>query len=235
MAPITVKDVLVTFFMSEKCYEAFFVNVSPTVSCLTMVLGRVGGFWILFEVLLAQLIQMLTILWRGSADGLSLTAVLVQLYAFSCPVVFAVARSLPPVAWAERFFQMTETAAIVLIILRFHGDTLRGVLLLFIHCALVVLLVNNTSALFIYKMQDSVLPALILSKFIQARANYCNGHTGQLSRASLILSLGSALGKTLNYWYPDRIVENLLHIVLVFISLVLTIQLHYYRRKKKNE
>lgn len=211
------------------------MNFTLNVLCLKMVLGRVGGFGILFEVLFAQLVQMLTILWRGSAEGLSLTAVLLQLYAFSCPVVMAVARSLPPVAWAEKCLQMVEAAAIVLIILRFHVGTLRGFLLLFIHCALVVLLVNNASASLIFKMQDSVLPALVLSKFIQARANYCNGHTGQLSRASLILSLCSALGQMMNYWHSDRIVENLLHILLVLISLVLPVQLHYYRRKKKNE
>uniref|UniRef100_A0A8C6SCT9 Mannose-P-dolichol utilization defect 1a n=1 Tax=Neogobius melanostomus TaxID=47308 RepID=A0A8C6SCT9_9GOBI len=233
MGTPTIKDVLVTFFMSEKCYQEFFVNFRLDVYCLKMVLGRVGGFWILFEVLLAQLLQLLTILWRGSAEGLSLTAVLLQLYAFSCPVVFAVTRNFPSVAWAEKFFLMAETAAVILVILRFRGDTLRGVLLLFVHCALVVLLVNYAPVSLIFKMQDSILPAVVLSKLIQAKANYCNGHTGQLSRPSLILSLGGALGRAFNYWNPDNIVENLLHIVLVCVSVVLPIQLHYYRRTKR--
>lgn len=236
MARPTMKDVLVTFFMSEQCYVEFFVNSRLEVSCLKMVLSRVSGFWILFEVLLAQILQLLTVLWWGSAEGLSLTAVLLQLYAFSCPVLLAVVHNLPPVAWAERFLLMAETAAIVLIILRFRGHSLHGVLLLFLHCAMVVLLVKYASVSLILIMQDSILPAIVLSKLIQARANYYNGHTGQLSRPSLILSLGGALGKMLNYWNPAHIVENLLHIVLVCVSCVLPIQLHYYRRsKRKNE
>lgn len=229
------KDILVTFFMSERCYGEFFVNFRLDVSCLKMVLARLGGFWILFEVLLAQLLQLFTVLWWRSAEGLSLTAVLFQLYAFSCPVVFAVTHSLAPVAWAEKFILMAETAAIGLVILRFRGDSLRGVLFIFVYGALCVLLVRYAPALLIFKMQDSILPAIVLSKLIQARVNYCNGHTGQLSRPSLILSLFGALGKMINYWYPDRAVETLLHIALVCISFVLLIQLHYYRRIKKNK
>lgn len=235
MATSIMKDVLVTFFMSEKCYGEFFVNFRLDVYCLKMVLARVGGFWILFEVLLAQLLQLLKILWRGSAEGLSLTAVLLQLYAFSCPVVLAVSHNLPHMAWAEKFFLMAETAAIVLVILRFRGDFVRGVLLLFIHCTLVVLLVNYAPGSLIFKMQDSILPTIVLSKLIQVRTNYYNGHTGQLSRPSLILSLGGALGKMFNYWSPDRIVENLLHIMLVCVSIVLPTQLHYYRKSRKDK
>lgn len=235
MASPTMKDVLVTFFMSEKCYVELFVNFRPDVSCLKMVLLRVSGYWIPFEVLLAQVLQLLTLLWRGRAEGLNLASFLLQLYAFSCPVLLAVTHDLPPAAFAERFLLMAETAVIVLIILRFRGDTFRGMLLLFLHGSLVVLLVNYVPVSLIFKMQDSILPSLVLSRLIQARTNYRNGDTGELSRPSLILSLGGALGKMLNYWNPEKIVENLLHVALVCASLVLPIQLHYYRWRKKNE
>lgn len=43
----------------------------------------------------AQLLQLLRILWSGSAEGLSLVSVLMQLYAFSCPVAYAVANNFP--------------------------------------------------------------------------------------------------------------------------------------------
>ncbi|PWA22917.1 hypothetical protein CCH79_00001999 [Gambusia affinis] len=39
--------------------------------------------------------QLLKLLWRGSAEGLSLTAFLLQLYALSCPVVYAAANNFP--------------------------------------------------------------------------------------------------------------------------------------------
>lgn len=237
MASPTMKDVLTTFFMSEKCYTELLVNYRLDMYCLKMVLARAGGFWILFEVLLAQLLQLLTVLWWRSTEGLSLTSLLLQLYAFSCPVLLAVIHNLPASACAEKFLLMVETAAIVLHMLYFRGHFLRGVLLLSLHCVLIVLLVNYASVSLVFKMQDTTLPALVLSKLIQARANYCDEQTGQLSRPSLILSLGGALGKMMNYWNPDKIVENLLHVVLVCVSFILPIQLHYYKRinKMKNE
>ncbi|XP_055004426.1 mannose-P-dolichol utilization defect 1 protein-like isoform X2 [Boleophthalmus pectinirostris] len=196
-----------------------------------MVLSKVAGFWILFDVLLAQLLQLLTVLWRGRADGLSLTSVLLQLYAFSCPVVFAVRHNFPLEAWAERLFLLIETASIFLLMLRYQGDTLRGVRLLLSHCALIFLLVTYTASSLISKMQDTILPAIILSKLLQARANYYNGHTGELSRPSLILSLGGALGKTLNYWDSYIIVESLFHTVSACLSFVLVVQMFYYMRQ----
>ncbi|XP_033834194.1 mannose-P-dolichol utilization defect 1 protein-like [Periophthalmus magnuspinnatus] len=239
MTTPTVKDVLVTFFMSEKCYEDFFVNFLVHVSCLKMVLSKVAGFWILFDVLLAQLLQLLTVLWRGRADGLSLTSVLLQLYAFSCPILFAVRHNFPLEAWAERLFLLIQTAAIVLLMLRYQGNTLHGVMLLLSHCALIFLLITYAASSLISKMQDTILPAIILSKLIQTRANYCNEHTGQLSSPSLILSLGGALGKSLNYWDSYVIVESLLHTVSACLSFALVIQMFYYRRHRtkmnKNE
>lgn len=43
----------------------------------------------------AQTPQLLKILWRGSAEGLSVASFLLQLYALSCPVVYAVAHNFP--------------------------------------------------------------------------------------------------------------------------------------------
>lgn len=43
----------------------------------------------------AQGLQLLKILWKGSAVGLSLSSALLQLYALSCPVVYAMANNFP--------------------------------------------------------------------------------------------------------------------------------------------
>lgn len=42
-----------------------------------------------------QLPQLLKILWRRSAAGLSLASALLQLYACTCPVLYAAANSFP--------------------------------------------------------------------------------------------------------------------------------------------
>lgn len=43
----------------------------------------------------AQGLQLLKILWKGNAAGLSLTSALLQLYALSCPVLDAMANNFP--------------------------------------------------------------------------------------------------------------------------------------------
>lgn len=47
------------------------------------------------SISVAQGLQLLKILWKGSAVGLSLTSALLQLYALSCPVLYAMANNFP--------------------------------------------------------------------------------------------------------------------------------------------
>ncbi|XP_068457454.1 mannose-P-dolichol utilization defect 1 protein-like [Clinocottus analis] len=194
MATSTVKDFLVTYLMPEICYERIFVNLHVHVPCLKLITTRIVGFWILLDALLAQLPQLLTILWRRSAEGLSLTAALLQLYAFSCPVVYAVANNYPLFAWAERLFTLAQTAAIVFLILHYRGDTLTGILVLLTYGGVLLLLGSYAAAAVASVMQASSLAALIASKVLQATANHCNGHTGQLSTVSVLLSWAGSLG-----------------------------------------
>ncbi|XP_040006176.1 mannose-P-dolichol utilization defect 1 protein-like isoform X2 [Xiphias gladius] len=169
-------------------------SATAKVPCLRFVLNRSAGFWMLLDTFLAQLPQLLKILWRGSADGLSLPSVLLQLYAFSCPVLYAMANSVPLFAWAERLFTLAQTAAIVFLILRYRGDTLRGMLFLLAYSGVMFLLGSYAAAAVVSVIQASSLAALIGSKVLQAGTNYCNGHTGQLSTLSVLLTWAGSLG-----------------------------------------
>ncbi|KAF3840715.1 hypothetical protein F7725_006577 [Dissostichus mawsoni] len=169
MAPSAFKNFLVTFLMPEKCYERFFVNFHMN----------------------AQLPQLLKILWRRSADGLSLTSALLQLYAFSCPVVYAIAHHFPLFAWGERLITLSQTAAIVFLIVYYRGQTLTGILFLLAFGGAVFLLASYAAAAVVSAMQASSLPALIASK---AGTNHSNDSTGQLSSLSVLLSWAGSLG-----------------------------------------
>ncbi|KAM8899757.1 mannose-P-dolichol utilization defect 1 protein-like isoform 4-T4 [Spinachia spinachia] len=164
------------------------------VSCLKFIMNRIVGIWIILDTFLAQLPQLLKILWRRNAEGLSLTSVLLQLYAFSCPVVYAMANNYPLFAWAERLVTLAQTAAIVFLILHYRGDTLSGMVLLLLYGAAMFLLGSFAAAAVVSMMQASSLAALITSKVLQARTNQCHGHTGQLSSLSVLLSWAGSLG-----------------------------------------
>ncbi|KAM8899759.1 mannose-P-dolichol utilization defect 1 protein-like isoform 6-T6 [Spinachia spinachia] len=194
MASSSLKDLLVTYLMPEKCYERIFVNFDMNVSCLKFIMNRIVGIWIILDTFLAQLPQLLKILWRRNAEGLSLTSVLLQLYAFSCPVVYAMANNYPLFAWAERLVTLAQTAAIVFLILHYRGDTLSGMVLLLLYGAAMFLLGSFAAAAVVSMMQASSLAALITSKVLQARTNQCHGHTGQLSSLSVLLSWAGSLG-----------------------------------------
>ncbi|XP_070774185.1 mannose-P-dolichol utilization defect 1 protein-like [Enoplosus armatus] len=240
MASSPVKQFLVTYLMPEKCYEELCDNFHLHVPCLTFALNRTFGFWILLDTFLAQLPQLLKILWRGSAAGLSLTSVLLQLYAFSCPVVYAMANNFPLFAWGERLFTLAQTAAIVFLILHYRGDTLKGVLFLLAYSGVIFLLGFYAAAAVISAMQASSLAALIASKGLQAGTNYCNGHTGQLSTVSVVLSWAGSLGVIfVSLQETGSSFATLSHTLSACLSCVLLTQVLCYRgsttTKKKSE
>ncbi|KAM4547136.1 mannose-P-dolichol utilization defect 1 protein-like [Fundulus diaphanus] len=192
MSPL--KDLLVGRLMPEKCYEELFVRFHLHAPCLKFVLNKIVGFWIILDAFLAQVPQLLKILWTGSAEGLSLTSFLLHLYALSCPVVFAAALNFPFFAWAERLFTLAQTATIVFLILHYRHETLKGVLLLLGYGGVMLLLGSYAAVAVVEVMHTSTVAAFILSKVVQTVTNYHNGHTGQLSTLSVLLSLGGSLG-----------------------------------------
>ncbi|XP_056267319.1 mannose-P-dolichol utilization defect 1 protein-like [Pseudoliparis swirei] len=224
MATSTVKDFLVTHLMPEKCYERIVVNLHVHVPCLKLISTRIFGFWILLDALLAPTAQLLTILWRRSAEGLSLTSVLLQLYAFSCPVVYAAANNFPFFAWGDRLFILAQTAATVFLILHYRSHTLRGMLVLWAYGGVIFLLVSYAAAAVASVMQASSLTALIASKVLQVRTNHCNGHTGQLATLSVFLSCTGSLGIFVSLQETESLFTTLSHALSAGLSFVLLVQ-----------
>ncbi|KAE8288173.1 Mannose-P-dolichol utilization defect 1 protein [Larimichthys crocea] len=197
------RQFLVSFLMPEKCYEEIFVNIHMH----------------------AQLSQLLKILWKGGAAGLSLTSALLQLYAFSCPVLYAAALNFPLFAWTERLVTLAQTAAIVFLILFHGGETLKGLLFLVAYAAVMLLLGSWLPAAVASWMQTSSPAALIASKALQARTNYCNEHTGQLSTLSVSLSCAGSLGVLFtSLQETGSLLSTLSHILSACLSCVLLVQ-----------
>ncbi|KAI3373130.1 hypothetical protein L3Q82_006455 [Scortum barcoo] len=218
MATSPIKEFLVSYLMPEKCYEEIFVNFH----------------------LHAQLPQLLKILWRGSAAGLSLSSAFLQLYAFSCPAVYAMANNFPFFAWSERLFTLAQTSAIVFLILHYRGDTLRGLLFILAYIGVMFFLGSYAAVAVVSAMQASSLAAVIASKGLQARTNHCNGHTGQLSTLSVVLSWAGSLGVVfVSLQETGRSFATLSHTLSASLSCILLVQVLSSRSstdtKKKSE
>ncbi|XP_077449173.1 mannose-P-dolichol utilization defect 1 protein-like [Stigmatopora argus] len=194
MSTSPIKDFLVINFMPEKCYVELFFNFNLHVPCLTLVLKKILGIWILLDIVFAQLLQLLKILWRRNAEGLSPASILLQLYSSSGPVLFAMTHNFPILAWCERLFLTIQTAVILFLILHYRGQSKEGIFLLLAYGGLIVILGSYAPPQIISAMQSSSLAAIIVSKVLQAVTNYSNGHTGQLSFISVLLSCIASLG-----------------------------------------
>ncbi|XP_029304816.1 mannose-P-dolichol utilization defect 1 protein-like isoform X3 [Cottoperca gobio] len=208
------------------------------VPCLKFIMNRIVGFWIILDTFLAQLPQLLKILWRRSAKGLSLTSALLQLYSFSCPVVYAMAHNFPLFAWGERLITLVQTAAIVFLIMHYRGETLKGILFLLTYGGVMFLLGSYAAAAVVSVMQASSLAALIASKIFQAGTNYCNGHTGQLSTLTVLISWAGSLGVIfVSLQETGNMFATLSHTLSACVSCVLLAQVLCCRSstKKKSE
>ncbi|KAM8742114.1 mannose-P-dolichol utilization defect 1 protein-like isoform 1-T1 [Acanthopagrus schlegelii] len=225
----SVRHFLVSFLMPKKCYEEIFVHLHMHVPCLKFILNKILGLWILLETFLAQPPQLLKILWRRSAAGISLTSALLQLYAFSCPVVYAMAHNFPLSAYSERLLTLAQTAAIVFLILHYREDTLRGALFLSAHGGVIFLLGSYAAPAVASAMQASSVAAVIGSKALQARKNHHNGHTGQLSTLSVLLSCAGSLGVTvMSLQETGGSFTTLSHMLSACLSCVLVAQVLCY-------
>ncbi|XP_023818515.1 mannose-P-dolichol utilization defect 1 protein [Oryzias latipes] len=220
MAMSLVRNLLVGNLMPEKCYEQIFLTGNVHVPCLKFVLNRIAGFWIILDTFLAQTPQLLKILWRGSAEGLSVASFLLQLYALSCPVVYAVAHNFPFFAWAERLFTLSQTAAILFLIMH-H----QGLLLLLVFGGVMLLLARCAATAVVSLMQASNLAAVNASKVFQTITNHQNGHTGQLSTLSVFLTWTGSLGLiVVSLQESGSSFTSLLHILSSGLSFVLLLQ-----------
>ncbi|XP_057677483.1 mannose-P-dolichol utilization defect 1 protein-like [Corythoichthys intestinalis] len=233
MSTSPVKDFLVTNFMPEKCYEELFVDLNLHVPCLTLVFKKIFGVWILLDVLFAQLLQLLKILWRLNAEGLSPASILLQLYASSGPVLFAMAHKFPILAWGERLFLSIQTAMILFLILHYRGETNEGILLVLLYGGLIVVLGSYAPANVISAMQSTSLAAIIASKVFQAVTNYNNGSTGQLSFMSILLSCIASLGLAfISLQGTGKSFETLGSFISGCFSCILLAQVLCYGRRK---
>ncbi|XP_067347515.1 rhodopsin kinase GRK1b isoform X2 [Channa argus] len=179
-------------------------------------------------------------MWRGSAEGLSLASVLLQLYAFSCPVVYAMANNFPLFAWAEKIFMLAQTVAIIFLILHYHGETFTGLLFVLAYGSAMFVLGSYAAAAIVSVMHTSTSPSLTASKILQARTNYYNGHTGQLSTLSVLLAWAGSLAVSfVSVQETGSSFATLSHTLSACLSCVLLAQVTCYRSstatKEKNK
>ncbi|KAG5260938.1 hypothetical protein AALO_G00298200 [Alosa alosa] len=191
------KDVLLQYFMPEKCYDEFFLDFNFLhVECLKIVLSKGLGIGIILGSVLVKLPQILKLMGAKSAEGLSFNSILLELLAITGTMAYSIANSFPFSAWGEVLFLMLQTVTIGFLIQHYGGKTIKGIIFLVVYFALVAILLSPMTPLSVVTtMQASNMPAIIFGRLIQAVTNYRNGHTGQLSAISVFLLFAGSLAR----------------------------------------
>ncbi|XP_054609441.1 mannose-P-dolichol utilization defect 1 protein-like [Dunckerocampus dactyliophorus] len=191
------KGFLLTYLIPESCYDEFFIKFNLLdVPCLKILISKGLGIGIILGSVMVKLPQILKMMGAKSAEGLSFQSVLLELVAITGTMAYSIANKFPFSAWGEAFFLMLQTITIGFLIQHYTGRTSRGVVFVFVYVGLLLLVLSPvTPASLVTTMQAFNMPAVIVSRLIQAATNFHNGHTGQLSAISVFLLFAGSLAR----------------------------------------
>lgn len=230
--------------MPESCYDEFFLNLNfLDVPCLKIVLSKGLGIGIILGSVMVKLPQILKLMGAKSAEGLSFKSVLLELLAITGTMAYSIANKFPFSAWGEALFLMMQTVTIGFLIQHYGGRSSRGLLFLVVYFGLLVLVLSPVTPISVVtSMQASNVPAIIISRLIQAWSNFCNGHTGQLSAVSVFLLFAGSLARIFTSLQETG--DSLMALTYVISSTcngIIALQVLYYwnsspeRKKKKKK
>ncbi|XP_060635820.2 mannose-P-dolichol utilization defect 1 protein [Anolis sagrei] len=196
-ASSALEGLLVPHILPAQCYDELLVRFNLLhIPCLKILISKGLGFAIVAGSLMVKLPQIAKILGARSAEGLSFNAILLELMAITGTMVYSVSRSFPFSAWGEALFLMVQTVAIGFLVQHFGGHTGRGASFLLVYLGLLSFLLSRfTPPAVVTTLQASNMPAVVISRLLQAATNYRNGHTGQLSAITASLLFAGSLAR----------------------------------------
>ncbi|KAF4072761.1 hypothetical protein AMELA_G00251420 [Ameiurus melas] len=158
------KDFLITYIMPEKCYEHLFLRLNLTHGpCVKIVLSKLMSVWMLGE-LIAPVLQIWVVLQGGSAEGLSLVSVLLQLLAVSIHTAACILHNFPIGAYGESVFVLVQFVLLVFLIQYYKGNTISGCVLLSVYSCDVPADLSSDLAVVVMTMQEWSVRLVITSR-----------------------------------------------------------------------
>ncbi|XP_051166761.1 mannose-P-dolichol utilization defect 1 protein homolog [Leptopilina boulardi] len=182
------------FLLSEQCIKRYFDEYDFLhVECFKQTLSKGLGILIILGSLLVKVPQIVKILNNKSAEGINPFSVILDLFAITAVVSYSFANKFPFSAWGDGVFLGLQTLTIVMLVMHYNGQTAKASAFLAAYTALLAAVFSNSIPLkVLWVGQTIVIPILLTSRFMQARTNYLNGNTGQLSAVTgFMLFFGS--------------------------------------------
>ncbi|KAK3094688.1 hypothetical protein FSP39_004947 [Pinctada imbricata] len=182
--------------MSMNLLHVLALGLTTVADCMKLVLSKCLGFVIILGSVMVKIPQLVKIINNQSAQGISLMAVLCELFAVSATTVYSFAKSFPFSSYGEGLFLVIQTSLIAFCVLFYNGNLQGGLGFLAVYIGLMVFLMSSMAPMpLLSLLQSSNIPIAIISKLIQAVTNVRNGGTGQLSVVTVFLLFAGSIAR----------------------------------------
>lgn len=234
---------------TEQCHHTFFVDFDfLNVLCLKAAISKMLGIAIIAGSMLVKVPQIVKILNAGSAEGISVASVFLELFAITASLAYSYVKGFPFSSWGEGLFLALQTCSIAAFALLYGSGTVKrgtaeesdgsathAAIFLAIYSTMTYVLMSGlTDIETLWCLQAANIPVILAGKSLQAFANYRRGNTGQLSATTLCLLFLGSLARIFTSIQEtgDRLIVTT-YIAASFANGVIFGQILYYGGSKR--
>lgn len=203
--------------------------------CMLTAFSKVLGIVLIGTMTIGQIPQIVKILRKRSASGVSLFSILLMLQASSSTVAYAIHKRFPVSTWGENIVLMHENVVLICLLLRYSKRARASLsfLLVFIIYMLVLLWPTIPGTL-LWCLYVLSMPAILASRAIQMFKNHKTKNPGQLSATSSFLCIFQGFGRlTTSVVMTGDYVMIYTFLTVSLFNILLFIQVLYYRWRLK--
>eukprot|EP01098_Paradermamoeba_levis_P005674 TRINITY_DN2385_c0_g1_i1.p1 TRINITY_DN2385_c0_g1~~TRINITY_DN2385_c0_g1_i1.p1 ORF type:complete len:249 (-),score=80.01 TRINITY_DN2385_c0_g1_i1:45-746(-) len=167
-----------------------------TTNCPAFLLSKVLGIGILAGSLGVKLPQILKIISAGSARGLSVSSLLLEMLGFSISLAYNLANGFPFTTFGELAFMFVQDLVILFLIFKYQKNLGLGLLLIVLSIALLGVMVSGVIPLnLLTQLQTSTIAIFIFSRVPQIWTTYSNKSSGQLAFLTWLLNFVGSIAR----------------------------------------
>ncbi|KXN81767.1 Mannose-P-dolichol utilization defect 1 protein [Leucoagaricus sp. SymC.cos] len=235
--PPFVKDLGVSI-VGKKCYVSLVENLNVgDIDCLKYAISKGLGIGIVVGGSVMKIPQMLLILNVGSAEGLSLTAYVLETLSYAITLAYSVKNNFPFSTYGENLFLTIQDILITLLITAFSPSSSskpRDLTLALLATAGAAYSLHSLPLSTLALVQFATLPLSLFSKLPQIAQNSRAGSTGQLSAIAVLAQILGCVARlfTTATEVKDTLVLSGFTLALA-LNLVLGLQMWMYWGKNE--
>lgn len=138
--------------------------------------------------------QIMKLFQSKTAKGVDLKSVFLELIAITIHIAYCSAKGFPLTSWGDATFLAIQTAIIAFLVLLYGFGQAKATKYMAIYAVTAFVLISGLTPMAILEVLQALkIPILLGSRFTQAKTNYNNKSTGQLSATTCNMMLfGSA-------------------------------------------